>query len=287
MAAMTSLGVVLGGTGVRGFAQAGVLAALEREGLAPDVVVGVSTGAIVASAYAARWDWSEALQAVDRRRLPALPTVAGGAALARLMGTLRSARQLAPSVWTWGRQGYEAYGREVLEGLLGAELDFAATRVPLALVATDLASAGRAVIRDGEVLSATLAASALPGISRPVSRDGRTLVDGAFADPVPIDVARDLGADIVFVVVPSTTSEPIDVAEIDGPVAGLLRGVEIGHRAFLEERLAGADLALRADLGPEVRLLDFSGLDGAVRRASKAVGDSAEQLREALGRTRA
>ena len=275
------LGLVLGGTGVRGLCSAGVVGAFERSGLAPDVVVGVSTAAIVAATYASRPDWSEALQGIDRRRLPSTAGVAHDEMFARLRGTLRSARQLAPSVWTWGRQGYESFSRQSLEDLVGADQTFAQSRIPLALVATDLTEGSRAVIDDGPLAVAALAASALPGVTRPVSHRGRLLVDGAFSDPAPVDVARRLGADVVVALAPLGHSPPRG-DDPEGPVTGLLRGIELGQRAFVEERLADADVALRPNLGPDVRLLDFASLDDATRRAASEAAGAAARVRKLL-----
>lgn len=287
------LGLVLGGTGVRGLSGAGALGALDRAGLSPDVLVGVSTAAVVAAAYAARTDWSDGLRAMDRSRLPSTAGVADDETFARLRGALRSARQLAPSVWTWGRQGYESFGRRSLDSLLGASLTFDETRIPLALVATDLGEGARAILDHGLVAEAALASSALPGVTRPIWRGEHLLVDGAFSDPAPVDVARDLGADVVVVVAPAGPSL-VGADEPEGPVSGLLRGIELGQRAFVEERLSDADVALRPDLGPDVRVLDFSSLDEAARRAGADATVAAPQIsamlaahqRQAVGRRR-
>jgi NTE family protein len=273
------LGLVVGGTGVRGFAQAGVLAGLERAGLSPDVVVGVSTGAIVAAAYAAREDWSQALQGMDRSKLPALVQGPEGEdSLTRLRTSLRNVRQLAPSMWTWGRQGYAEYGRVALLDLLGEEMRLDQARVPTALVATDLQSGQRAVLDSGGLVTAALAASVLPGVARPVEIAGRHLVDGAFSDPVPTDVARELGADVVMAV----HAGAMPGEDPDSWVLALVRGMEIGQHAFTEERLADADVVVRADLGTGVRSLDFQGVDEAARRLAAAVAQSVPRIREAL-----
>lgn len=279
------LGVVLAGTGVRGFAQAGTLGALDRAGLSPDVLVGVSSAAVVAATYAVRTDWSAALLAVDRARLPTLSAPLGDDVRSRLRQTLRSARQLAPSVWTWGRKGLEGLGRDVLEDLFGSATAFADTRLPLALTATDLRTSSRVTFTEGALVDAAVAASALPGLTRPVQVAGRVLLDGAFADPAPVDVARALGADVVVVALPFGPGEAHGGAtdeEFDGPIAAMLRGLVIGQRAFLREQLSDADIVLRADLGEDVRLLDFTVLDDAVRRAYEDTLEAADVLAEAL-----
>ena len=252
---------------MRGLAHTGVLQTLVSAGIAPDVVVGVSMGAVVAATYASREDWQEALLSVDRSRLPAFALRDDGEeeSLVRLRSALRSARRLAPSVWTWGRQGYEEYGRMTLKELLGENPTFAGTRLPLAVVATDLAGGGRIVLRDGDLVGATLASAAIPGIGKPVTVDGRQLIDGGFADPAPVDVARDLGADVVVAVHAGQHLTPNDA---DNWMTALVRGLEIAQRAFAEERLQDADLVLRPDYGQRVNILNFGVVDTVVRRGA-------------------
>lgn len=257
------LGIVLGGGGVRGLAHAGLLAAFERSGVHPSVIVGVSMGAVVGSTYAARPDWEKALEAVDRTHLPAFTDPRENEGLELLRAAMRSARRLAPTFWTWGRQGYEEYGRATMTQLLGPVTTFAETRVRLGVVATDLAAGERVVLTDGDLVPATLASAAIPGIAKPVELDGRVMIDGGFADPAPVDVARELGADVVVAVY---TGQHLEPSETDNWLLTLLRGLEIGQRMFAEERLASADLVLRPEFTRRVNALNFSVIDDVVSR---------------------
>jgi NTE family protein len=275
------LGLVLGGGGVRGLAHTGVLQTLVANDIAPDVVVGVSMGAVVAATYACREDWQDALLAVDRSRLPAfvLPEDGEEESLVRLRSALRSARRLAPSVWTWGRQGYEEYGRATLRALLGEGASFDTARLPLAVVATDLAGGGRIVLRDGDLVGATLASAAIPGIAKPVTVDGRQLIDGGFADPAPVDVARDLGADVVVAVHAGQHLTPNDA---DNWMTALVRGLEIAQRAFAEERLNDADLVLRPDYGQRINVLNFGVVDSVVRHGAACAAAAVDDIKALL-----
>lgn len=257
------LGIVLGGGGVRGLAHAGVLSALERAGIRPSVVVGVSMGAVVGATYAARPDWADALEAVDRSHLPAFTDPRENEGLELLRAAVRSAKKLAPTFWTWGRQGYEEFGRTTLTRLLGPVRTFTETRVRLGVVATDLHAGERVVLTEGQLVPATLASAAIPGIARPVELDGRVLIDGGFVDPAPVDVARALGADVVLAVY---TGQHLEPSETDNWLLTLLRGLEIGQRKFAEERLASADLVLRPDFTKRVNALNFSVIDDVVLR---------------------
>jgi NTE family protein len=274
------LGLVLGGGGVRGLAHVGVLIGLQRAGIEPDVLVGVSMGALVATTYASRNDWAEALAGVDRKRLPALTDPRDDIALARMRTLVRNARSLAPSVWTWGRQGYEEFGRATLATLLGATTTFADCRIPVAVVATDLERACRVVLRDGDLTGATLASGAIPGLAKPVVVEGRTYIDGGFSDPAPVDIARDLGADVVVAV---HVGQHIGAFDADNWAMTLLRGMEISQRSFAEERLSHADLVLRPDFGERVNVLDFSVIDDVVRSGGLSARLHADQISALLG----
>lgn len=257
------LGIVLGGGGVRGLAHAGVLGALERAGIEPSVVVGVSMGAVVGATYCARTDWAKALESVDRTHLPAFSNPRENEGLELLRAALRNARRLAPSFWTWGRQGYEEYGRTTMAQLVGRATTFDQTRVQLGVVATDLQAGERVVMTEGELVPAVLASAAVPGLAKPVEHGGKVLIDGGFADPAPIDVARSLGAEVVLAVY---TGQHLGPSETDSWLLTLLRGMEIGQRAFAEERLTRADLVLRPDFVKRVNALNFSEIDDVVSR---------------------
>lgn len=274
------LGFVLGGGGVRGLAHVGVLLGLDRAGIRPDVIAGVSMGALVAVTYAAREDWLEALESVDRSRLPAVADTEEDYALAKLRGALRNARRLVPSVWTLGRQGYEEYGREVLATLLGDCRDFADLRLPAAVTATDLDEGDRVVMGEGEISSAVLASAAIPGLTRPIRREGRTLMDGAFADPSPIDVARDLGADVVIAV---HVGQHLLGTEADNWATALLRGFETSQKHFANERLRHADCVLRPEFPDRVTMLDFSAIDEVVRCGIRCAKANLEEVAEVAG----
>ena len=269
---------------MRGLAHTGVLQTLEANDIAPDVVVGVSMGAVIAAAYASRPDWQEALLSVDRSRLPAfgLPQDGEEESLVRLRSALRSARRLAPSVWTWRRQGYEEFGRATLRSLLGDAATFADTRLPLAVVATDLAGGGRIVLRDGDLVGATLASAAIPGIAKPVTVDGRQLIDGGFADPAPVDVARDLGADVVVAV---HTGQHLTPNDADNWMTALVRGLEIAQRAFAEERLRDADLVLRPDYGGRINVLNFGVVDSVIRHGAQCAEAAVAEIKSRLTAT--
>jgi NTE family protein len=179
---------VLSGGGNLGVSQVGMLRALIERGILPDVVVGTSVGALNGAVIASTPD----IEGVDRltdlwcslRTSEVFP----GGKLARAWNVLSRDDHL------FGNEGLQA----VIERAAPAPT-FEETVVPLRVVATDLHSAEEVVFAAGPVASALLGSCALPGIYPPVEHDGRTLVDGAVTNAVPITHALAGNAERVYV----------------------------------------------------------------------------------------
>ncbi len=216
-ASACEVGLVLGGGGARGGAHIGVLRALEAANIPVDCVAGTSIGAIVAAlyatgmgpdeieAFAASVDWDEAFsdriarQVVSFRRKtddelallhPGLGFTDGRF---RLRGGLITGYNIGLVL---ARIAARAPG----------ERDFSRLPIPLAVVATDIATGEAVVLRGGDLALALRASMSVPGVFSPVTIDGRLLVDGGVADNLPVDVVRALGARTVIAV---DVSEPL------------------------------------------------------------------------------
>lgn len=174
------IGLALGSGGARGWAHVGVLRRLEELGVPIACVAGTSIGAIVGAAYAAgrldvledlshRLDWRSVARLFVEVSFPRSGLVNG-----------RRVQQLLQDV----------VGVENIEDL----------SVPYAAVATDLLSEDPVVLRHGPLIEAIRASIAIPGIFVPARIDGRDLIDGGTTNPLPVDVARLLGADRVIAV---------------------------------------------------------------------------------------
>jgi len=173
---------VLAGGGSLGAVQAGMLVELIMAGVQPDLIVGVSAGAV-----------NGAFLAFD----PSPSMVERIAELWRRIST-REALGLSwrSMLGVIGLRGHVADARG-LKGLLDRELpyrDFGAARVPLHIVAADEASGAEVLLNRGDVAEAVLASTAIPGVFAPVVIAGRRLVDGVVAAGTPIATAARLGA---------------------------------------------------------------------------------------------
>lgn len=173
------LGIALGSGGARGWAHIGVLRALEDARLAPDVVCGTSIGAVIGAVHLTNRlpEFASFLRRLNRVRLSQYFdfTIGGGG----LITGNRVLKVLDPI--------FKSVRIEDLPRRFGC-------------VATDLASGDEVWLRSGRVIDALRASYAIPGLFPPVRLDGRWLFDGALVNPVPVSLARALGADVVVAV---------------------------------------------------------------------------------------
>ncbi|KAF0208744.1 MAG: patatin-like phospholipase family protein [Actinomycetota bacterium] len=249
------LGLALGSGSARGLAHVGVLKVLEEEGLAPDVVSGTSMGALVGALWCAGTTPArieEIAGAFDMRSLMSLADV-----------TIKGSAILSG-------EKVEEFLRKHLPAT------FEELRVPYACVSTDLALGERVVHRSGDLVRAVRASLSVPVVLMPVHEGARILVDGFLTDPVPVELARELGADVVIAVDVCgagrlTTREGQDepggwlgdlraALKGEGPRSRGISGFEIAAATVevMERQLALASLA-KADvvISPEVH--EFAG----------------------------
>ncbi len=171
------IGVALGGGSARGYAHIGALACLERHGLAPDVIVGTSFGAVVGALYAVGDPVEELIdRASATRRRDVFPYVAD-------FGLHRAA--------LFRGRRLESYFDRLLDGRTFADLGR-----ELVVVTTDVDTGERVLLRDGPLAPALRATASLPGVFAPVSVGGRRLIDGGIGSPVPLDTLIDMEVDV-------------------------------------------------------------------------------------------
>lgn len=174
------LGIALGSGSARGWAHIGVLAALAEQGIEPDIVCGSSVGALVGAIYV-------------HGRLPAFEKWVG-----RL--TRRDVLSLVDLTVT-GRGG-AMRGERLMEFYRSHVGDSEIQDLPkrFAAVATDLRTGAEVWLQQGSLVTAIRASISIPGLFTPTLVDGRWLADGGLVNPVPVNVCRALGADIVIAV---------------------------------------------------------------------------------------
>lgn len=251
------LGLALGGGAVLGFAHVGLLIALDEAGMEVDCLAGTSAGAIV------------------------------GALHAFGVQPQRAREILSPLTWrkvsgfsrtSMGLLSNEPVG-ELLEDELGeARLEDAV--IPVTMIAADIHTGERIALRDGPVVDAVRASSAIPGIYTPVEIRDRTLVDGGVVDNVPVTAVREMGADVV---VAATLGEALDFDEVRTLLGVLTNAflITVNTATRLSLELEHSDVIVRPDLEPHNHW-DMKQRDELIAKGLAAGEEAVPKIREAL-----
>ena len=253
---------VLGGGGVHGAVEVGMLRALVERDLCPDLVLGTSVGALNGALFAA-----DPEHAVDR--LTALwqdfeDHNPFEASLIEQAGTIAR-------TWT------HLHGNHRLRRLLLEHLPvrrFEDLRVPFSCVAASIEDAAARWFDRGDLIDALLASTAVPGLLPPVEIDGRHHLDGGLVDSIPVDRAVLLGAETIFV---------LQVGRIEQPLSPPSRPWEVGTVAFeIARRHRFAEVMLTLPEGVEVHVLpageEAAAPIGLAQLRYRQVGDVAERI---------
>ncbi|MFW3170828.1 patatin-like phospholipase family protein [Geodermatophilus sp. CPCC 206100] len=264
---------VLGGGGVLGAAEVGMLQALFERGIRPDLVVGTSVGAINGALIAA----DPTPSAVDRLRAVweelASQRIFAGSVLARVGTLVRTRTHLHP--------------REPLRDLLAAHLpvqSFAELRVPFQCVAASIERAAEQWFAEGPLLDAVLASCAVPGLLPPVELGGEHYLDGGLVHSIPVGRAVALGAETIYVLHVGRIDRPLQPPTRPWEVALVAFEIARRHRFAADLAALPPDVTLHVlpsgDEGPpgagdlrNLRYRDFSGVPDRIERAHAAARD--------------
>ncbi|WP_189688744.1 patatin-like phospholipase family protein [Pseudorhodoferax aquiterrae] len=254
------IGIALGGGAAKGFAHIGVIKMLEANGLAPAVVAGTSAGSVVGALYASgmnAFELQEKAVALDEARIRDLQLSSGGL----LLG-----------------QKLEDYVNEQVRRL---PLDRLAK--PFAAVATRLEDGERTVFSRGNTGQAVRASSSVPGVFQPVTIGKFHYVDGGVVSPVPVDAARQLGADLVIAVDISNKARGQAPA---GMLGTLGQSIAIMGQKAGQAELARADVVVRPQV-LDIGAADFTQRASAILEGEKAALAAMPQIRARIAQLQA
>lgn len=219
------LGLALGGGATLGAAHIGVLKALEEMSIELHCISGTSIGAYIAALHA--FDVSPADIEKEIRGLEWLDI--SGLSLQKMKFGLLTNDKLGKS----------------LENRLGT-VQLGDSRMPLAVVATDIASGKKVVLGDCAVSQAVMASTAVPGIFAPVEIDDQILVDGGLVENVPISPLQELGADLTIGVdlgAHRAFRKPDDIIDV------LMNSIDIAIDNATRLQTSKADIVISPELG--------------------------------------
>lgn len=216
------IALVLGGGGSKGLAHLGAIKELEAAGLRPDLIIGCSAGAIVGALYA------------DNPELPGLEETVLKMTRAEMLDT------------TWFSRLGVVKGT-ALQNFLKKQLrskTFDELQIPLIVIATDLFTGETIEISQKDLPMAIGASCALPGVFHPVFLHGRYLIDGGASSPVPVEIAKKYGAEVIIAI---DVSEKLPTSKPSHLFGIAKRGMEIMYRKLVERSLIHADISIRME----------------------------------------
>ncbi len=251
------IALVLGGGGARGLAHIGILKVFEREDIKVDLVVGTSMGSVVGAAYSLGFP-----STVMEKRATTLswtdlfdPTIPA-------MGLIEGAKM-----------------RNVINEMLEGKT-FIDTKIPLAVVTTDIEKAEEVVYTSGPLVKLVLASSSWPGLYNPIKHDNRLLVDGGIKNSVPVSIARSLGAD--FIIACDVGFCVTKDVEIKNAMRMMLQSFQIMGEELNTLQSKNADILIEPDLG-NIDQAAFDKASEIIPRGQEAAEKALPLIQKRLG----
>ena len=265
------IGLALSGGGARGLAQIGILKVLEREKIPIDFIAGTSMGGILGGLYAAGYsveelekiakdiDWNDLLTDTPPRLslfLSQREEKEGSLFQFRLDGL----KLYIPTALTSGQKLTNLFTNLTMRANLTSKwfqkpyLSFDNLKIPFRAVTTDLVTGERVILDSGDLAQALKATMIIPLAFSPVESEDRLLVDGGLVDPIPVEVTKEMGADVVIAI--NTISSLLPADKIKTPLDVANQATTIMSLRRQKEELGKADFVITPDLS-EFSSMDF------------------------------
>ena len=260
MVSKPMVALVLSGGSARGFAHLGVIKVLEEIGLKPDLIVGVSAGSMVGVGYASGMSAQQLIDAsakLDTLLMMdwTMPNL-GQPILRGELGLIRGER-------------LQAFVNQLVENR-----SLQALPRKIAVIATDLQSGKPVAFTQGNAGMAVRASSAVPGVFVPPLILGKLYVDGQVSSPVPVAMARMLGATTVIAV---DATFPPEQAVISNTSSVLFQSFTIATQRIKDQELENATLVIRPEINSPLQL-GFDDRSWIIATGEKAARNALPEL---------
>ena len=271
------IGLVLSGGGAKGLAHIGVLKYLEKAGIKPDYITGTSMGSIIGGLYAIGYsadeldsmiraiDWPvimtdkiplydvQPLEKKDYNRFEfEFDIKKGGLKLPNGLIQGQRISQLL-SQYSWRVAGIK---------------DFDDFPIPFRCVASDLITGEQYVFKSGDLMTALRASMAIPSVFTPVQVDSMYLVDGGVLNNFPVDVCREMGADIIIGVNVSHGDYP-KIEDLNSIVKVLMTAAMLGNTQVVIQAVKNTDILVSPNMYP-YSTGSFDAADKIIQRGEEA-----------------
>tara|TARA_Y100000310_G_scaffold293020_1_gene322288 strand:+ start:13597 stop:14580 length:984 start_codon:yes stop_codon:yes gene_type:complete len=220
------IGIALSGGAARGISHIGILKVLEKEKIPIDYIAGTSIGSLIGAFYASGIPINE---------------------IEKIMKTTKW-RKLVD--FTTPKTGFitgkkiENRIKEIVENKNFEDLD-----IPLSIVSTELNRGEKVIFKHGNLTKAIRASISIPGVFEPVIDKNSTYADGSMVDPIPVDVLKDMGADIIIAVDLTIDVKQTDLSELEKE--------ESAFTEFFERKLISTQLKYLKNFLKEKRLVPY------------------------------
>ena len=250
------VGLVLGGGGAKGAAEVGVLKVLEEAGIPIDYIAGTSIGAIVGGLYAIGYDaadidslyrnqdWLFLLSDQVKRESETFLSKEEREKYIVHIPLSKERKVLLPTGYVKGQNIFNLFSKLTV-GYHQVD-DFSNLPIPYRCVAVDLVDGKEEVLSSGSLPLAMRASMSIPGVFAPVEWKGKMLVDGGALNNLPVDVAREMGADVIICVDLSTGWKKKEDLKSPSAVVEQLIGM-MGQTKY-RKNMAEADLYINPSL---------------------------------------
>lgn len=275
---MPSVALALGGGGARGLAHILMLEVLDELGIRPTVIAGTSIGALYGAAYASGLSAAHLRAYTEEilgRRFDLIRQLfaARSEPVQRLLRVLPLRSSLLNSA-------------TLLDLLFPGQVakDFSQLEIPLKVVATDLSSQEAVLLDSGPLRPAVAASIAIPVLFSPVVIDGRTLVDGGLANPLPFDLIDGM-ADVTIAIDVNAKTAEADIGPRPTAVEVIVQSIQILQKAVTRERLRyrRPDVLIEVTVD-QFGVLEFTRPHEILEAAQPAKAALRRELLRALGR---
>ena len=250
------VGLVLGGGGAKGAAEVGVLKVLEEAGIPIDYIAGTSIGAIVGGLYAIGYDaadidslyrnqdWLFLLSDQVKRESETFLSKEEREKYIVHIPLSKERKVSLPTGYVKGQNIFNLFSKLTV-GYHQVD-DFSNLPIPYRCVAVDLVDGKEEVLSSGSLPMAMRASMSIPGVFAPVEWKGKMLVDGGALNNLPVDVAREMGADVIICVDLSTGWKKKE--ELKSPSAVVEQLIGMMGQTKYRKNMAEADLYINPSL---------------------------------------
>ena len=289
------VGVVLSGGGAKGVAHISALKAIEEAGIPIDIITGTSMGAIVGGLYAIGYSTETLDSMVRAQNWPELLSDHVSRQSLSFMEKENTERYLItvplntkqgitiPSGIIGGHNVYNLL-TELTIGYHDS-LDFRQLPIPFACVAFDMVKGKPVTFTSGSLPLAMRASMSIPGAFTPIRHDGMVLVDGGIANNYPVDVAREIGAEIIIGIDLSSGLRKED--EINSVADIMDQMTNITASAAREKNIEATDLYIHPNIeGFSAASFSAAAIDSLIQRGKEAMDanrDALIALKEKIG----